>query len=183
MVRDQETSTKQIIIVALIGLIIAGILFLTGGTIYATHKYAATIPEVYKLYTKDNSKLAKSRTPNIVDNIILTDIDQVKEPMLLLMYKVNCPYCEALHPILESNVNEITDKKIKKNIAYVNVESKLGKELVKKYNIEVAATIVLIQKDGTVINYTPADKIDGKFVVDEDYTKSIFKAYAAEFSR
>lgn len=174
---------KKKIGLSILGIIICASVGLGVFSIYATNKYKATIPEVLKLYTKEDSKEAKQNTPTPADNKILTDIKDVSAPMMLLLYKVNCPYCEALHPVLEENIKNIDDTNIKNNIVYVNVESPVGKQIVEKYDVDVAATIITIDKDGNNINYTPANKVNNQFVVDEDYTNSIFETYKTEFSR
>lgn len=62
-----------------------------------------------------------------------------KTPQLFVFYKVGCPYCEAAHATIESEINKTNEK----NVHYVNVESTVGKLLVKQMGVTKPTTLAV----------------------------------------
>ena len=65
----------------------------------------------------------------------------VSQNVNLVFYRKNCPYCQAG----KSAVIEAT-KKVQHTTFYINVETKDGQELVKRYDVFKAATMVVIRE-------------------------------------
>lgn len=62
-----------------------------------------------------------------------------KTPQLFVFYKVGCPYCEAAHATIESEINKTNEK----NVHYVNVESTVGKLLTRQMGVTKPTTLVV----------------------------------------
>lgn len=184
-VNSLEKKDKIILGVSVILAIIATLVFAT--LIHVNKEYGATMPETIKLYTKKNSKTAKANTPNIRTDPMLESMDQLEgQTSLLLFYKINCPFCEAMHPALSRNLDRLkTDKnKAQDNIYYVNVESELGQKLVKKYEVNDAATMTVIYPNGTYTNYDDVtEKIDGTITSHDERIDLLFQMFENNFDQ
>ena len=87
----------------------------------------------------------------------------------LVFYKQGCPYCKA-------GKQAVVAAAAKNNYPtfYIDVESSEGQELVEKYQVKKAAT-VLIVRDGEVTSYLYAKRDDhGKILVDSEKIKEAF---------
>lgn len=62
-----------------------------------------------------------------------------KTPQLFVFYKVGCPYCEAAHATIDSEINKTNEK----NVHYVNVESTVGKLLTQQMGVTKPTTLVV----------------------------------------
>lgn len=92
----------------------------------------------------------------------------IKQDVNLVFYKRGCPYCKAGKQavILEA-------KKSKQTTYFVDVETAEGKELVKKYNVDYAPSIVAIRQGKSNV-YLYAGNKDGKKVVYKNVIKTVF---------
>ncbi|WP_303267602.1 thioredoxin family protein [Streptococcus vestibularis] len=85
----------------------------------------------------------------------------VSQNVNLVFYRKNCPYCQAG----KSAVIEAA-KNVQHTTFYINVETKDGQELVKRYDVFKAATMVVI-REGKAKSYRYAKKTkDGRYVAD-----------------
>lgn len=92
----------------------------------------------------------------------------IKQDVNLVFYKRGCPYCKAGKQavISEAKKSAITSY-------FVDVETKEGKLLTKKYNVDYAPSIVTIRKGKSKVYLYAGDK-DNKKVVFYDVIKDVF---------
>lgn len=92
----------------------------------------------------------------------------IKKDMNLVFYKRTCPYCKAGKKavIFEAKESAITSY-------FVDVETKEGKRLVKKYGVKYAPSIVAIRSGKSKVYLYAGDK-DGKKVVYQDVIDTVF---------
>jgi len=87
----------------------------------------------------------------------------------LVFYKTGCPYCQAGKKAVVTAANESTYPTF-----YIDVESDKGQQLVKQYQVEKAATIIVL-RDGESQLYLYAKKTQaGKITAN---TKNIKEAF------
>lgn len=90
----------------------------------------------------------------------------VNQNVNLVFYRKGCPYCE----VGKKTVINVADKSSYPTF-YIDVESEAGQELVKKYHIETAATLVTL-RDGKSRLYQYATKNkQGKIIANEKSIK------------
>ncbi|HGD2622035.1 TPA: thioredoxin domain-containing protein [Streptococcus agalactiae] len=88
----------------------------------------------------------------------------------LVFYKAGCPYCKA-------GKNEVTNQAKKSKIVtyFINVESKKGLEIAKRYHVKYAPTIVAIRKNSNKSFLYAHDK-GKKIVVEKNKIKEVFRS-------
>ncbi len=176
-----KTTGGIIIALIIIALVFLGIRFLPPA--YQVMKQADATPFEAKILTfRKDAKQALTNTPNKEIDTIATDQSQIHKPGMIIFYKINCPFCEAAHQAIESKIKAVNTTSGRGNIVFVNVESDLGKKLVEKYNIQYAASITILNKQGKSFNFTQA-ALDNKnnHVADNDSINKAFAKYASLF--
>ncbi|CQR25162.1 glutaredoxin-like protein [Streptococcus varani] len=84
----------------------------------------------------------------------------------LVFYKTGCPYCEKG----KKAVIEVVEKSLYPTF-YIDVETEDGQDLVKKYQIDKAATLITIREgESKLYLYATKDK-KGKIIADEESIK------------
>lgn len=84
----------------------------------------------------------------------------------LVFYKTGCPYCEKGKPDVISAAEKSSYPTF-----YINVQSEAGQFLVKKYQVEKAATLITIREGKSKLYlYATKDK-KGKIIADEKNIK------------
>lgn len=88
----------------------------------------------------------------------------------IVFYKKSCPYCKiAKKEILEkSKGSDITT-------FFADVETVSGKELVRKYRISKAPSIVAVRGDNLKVNLYAKDDEDGRMIVEKKVIKDSFR--------
>ncbi|MEY8538296.1 glutaredoxin family protein [Lactococcus muris] len=111
-------------------------------------------------------------TPNVLQK--LNESEKTNQKVILVFFKEGCPYCEAAKTEIEE-----AKKQADFPVFYVNTESKQGQQLKKRYGLQYASSLVIIQKQNNyisteaVISY--ADKNDrGQYI---PLTENIKKAF------
>ncbi|WP_438466086.1 thioredoxin domain-containing protein [Streptococcus pluranimalium] len=92
----------------------------------------------------------------------------IKKDMNIVFYKRTCPYCKAGKKAVISEA-----KKSAITTYFVDVETKEGKFLAKKFNVDYAPSIVTIRKGKSKVYLYAGDK-DNKKVVFYDVIKDVF---------
>jgi len=81
-------------------------------------------------------------------------------PMLVEFGFQACPPCKMMKPVLKSLDKEYSDKFA---IGYIDTMTKENQEMVMKYGIEAAPTLIFFDKDGKelgrLVGYTPKEEI------------------------
>ncbi len=115
-------------------------------------------------YLKNNSYQAQINNQNNVTEMI----EKSRKDYNLVFYKKHCPYCEgAASEVIKGS------KKSTVPTFFIDTESKNGHELVKKYHVRYASTIVRVRdKNAQKIIY--AEKVDRKYKADQDAIKKVF---------
>lgn len=176
-----KAASGIIIALVIIALVFIGSRFLPPA--YHAMKQADATPlEAKTLTFRDDAKQALKNTPNKEIDTIATTQVQIHKPGMIVFYKINCPFCEAAHQAIESKIKTVDTLSGRGNIVFVNVESDLGKKLVKKYDIKYAATITILNKQGKSFNFTQA-ALDSKnnHIADNDSINEAFDKYASLF--
>lgn len=117
---------------------------------------------LYSSY-KENNDYPKYLTQKEYVNTV------IKKDMNLVFYKRTCPYCKVGKKavISEAKKSAITSY-------FVDVETKEGKLLAKKYSVEYAPSIVVIREGKSKVYLYAGDK-DNKKVVFYDVIKDVFE--------
>lgn len=115
-------------------------------------------------YLKNNSYQAQTNNQNNVTETI----EKSRKDYNLVFYKKHCPYCEgAASEVIRAS------KKATVPTFFIDAESKNGHELVKKYHVRYASTIVRI-RDKNIQKIIYAEKVDGKYKAKKDAIKEVF---------
>lgn len=115
-------------------------------------------------YLKNNSYQAQTNNQSNVTEMI----EKSCKDYNLVFYKKHCPYCEgAASEVIKSS------KKTTVPTFFIDTESKNGHELVKKYHVKYASTIVRI-RDKNIQKVIYAEKVDGKYEARKDAIKKVF---------
>ncbi|WP_162930803.1 hypothetical protein [Lactococcus allomyrinae] len=61
------------------------------------------------------------------------------KPQFIILYKVGCPYCNAAHQTIEQEIKDLP----RAQVHFVEVRSHLGKQLVQRYQVQKAHTIIV----------------------------------------
>lgn len=88
----------------------------------------------------------------------------LKIPSLYIFYRIGCPYCNGAHEAIQEQYSALTSKQ-KEHVAFVNVETEMGHELVIKYNVSIAHTIVYVDKNNNHFSYDENESKHGKDLV------------------
>lgn len=180
--KNKSKATWGIMIaLVIIALVFIGIRFLPPA--YHAMKQADATPlEAKTLTFRKDARQALKNMPNKEIDTIATTQAQIHKPGMIVFYKVNCPFCEAAHHVIESKIKAVDTTSGRGSIVFVNVESDLGKKLVKKYDIQYAASITILDKQGKSFNFTQAS-LNGKnnHVADNNSINEAFDKYASLF--
>lgn len=115
-------------------------------------------------YLKNSSYQAQTNNQNNVTEVI----EKSRKNYNLVFYKKHCPYCEGAASEVIKGAKKSTVPTF-----FIDTESKNGHELVKKYHVRYASTIIRIRdKDVQKIIY--AEKVDGKYKASQDAIKKVF---------
>lgn len=90
----------------------------------------------------------------------------VNQNVNLVFYKKGCPYCEAG----KKAVIKASEKSAYPTF-YIDAESEAGQVLVKKYQVEKAATLITIRDGNSRLCYYAAKNKKGKITADETVIK------------
>lgn len=83
-------------------------------------------------------------TPKKTKVTFNTKEKELAEKHTYILFKFGCPNCEKVYNFLLTNYPSIANKN-DKNISFVNVQSELGKYLIKHYKIQQASTLIYIE--------------------------------------
>ncbi|MEY8737867.1 hypothetical protein AB9M75_11805 [Lactobacillus sp. AN1001] len=115
-------------------------------------------------YLKNNSYQAQTNNQNNVTEMI----EKNSKDYNLVFYKKHCPYCEgAASEVIKGSKNTTVPT------FFIDTESKTGRELVEKYHVRYASTIVRV-RNKNVRKMIYAEKIDGKYMARQDVIKNVF---------
>ncbi|WP_404387285.1 hypothetical protein [Ligilactobacillus animalis] len=122
-------------------------------------------------FEKNNSYRSQSDTRNSVSEII----EGKSKDYNLVFYKKGCPYCKgAMFEIVKGAV----DSSLREGGAetlFVDTEGKAGRELVKKYHVRYAATVVKVRNKKEVKKMVYAEKVAGKYRAKEEVVDEVFR--------
>lgn len=157
--KNYSTINSIIYFFTLILLIIITIyvVFMSVNPYYAKHK--DTLNLIKRQFDKENKMTiiqSVKNTPNKDKDNILEKYSEIKyqKPMVLIFYKINCEKCEEKYIKTNKEIEKAKKKNLNvlTNIKYINVESRVGRELVKKYKITKVPQIIQIDKDNKIKN-------------------------------
>lgn len=153
----------------LIGLI--GIIFLF--RFMAVTEYTNDISQNFNYFFN-----AEKTLPKYSETVKSNEELSSSEKELYILYKVGCPYCNASHQYIEQKITKL-DNDHKRNIKYVNVSSKAGKTLAKRYNISKAATILVVSKELTrgYVSFDSAMEKNSKIVPNKEEVDDAFTVF------
>jgi len=115
-------------------------------------------------HLKNNSYQAQTNNQNNVTEMI----EKSSKDYNLVFYKKHCPYCEgAASEVIKGSQNTTVPT------FFIDTESKTGHELVEKYHVRYASTIMKI-RNKNVQKMIYAEKIDGKYMAKQDVIKEVF---------
>lgn len=152
----------------------------------AMNQMHSSFSESYTLAKRKDHNKALTNSPNKKEDNIFTAESQISKdnPKLIIFYKVNCPFCEASHSTIIKSIKSLKENNpnidFHKNMGFVDVDSELGTKLVKKFGIKHAATMTLINKNGTYENYSQAYKKSNKFIANSESIVSTFAKFNNE---
>lgn len=87
----------------------------------------------------------------------------------LIFYKKGCPYCKAAQKDI------LTYQKGSKYITiFIDVDSKVGRNLVSAYDVKKAATAITF-RNGRVNKYLYTKKVEGKYQSKKNILEKVFK--------
>ena len=122
-------------------------------------------------FEKNNSYRSQSDARTSVSKII----EGKSKNYNLVFYKKGCPYCQgAMFEIVKGAV----DSSLREGGAetlFVNTEGKAGRELVKKYHVRYAATVVKVRNRKEVKKMVYAEKVAGKYRAKEEVVDEVFR--------
>ncbi|MDT9519950.1 thioredoxin [Streptococcus mutans] len=113
-----------------------------------------------------NENMGKDYDKHLTEQIYVDTT--VHQQVNLVFYKVGCPYCQAGKGAVISAAEKSTYPTF-----YINVDSKAGQVLVKKYGVEKAATIVQI-RDGKAQLFLYATVKNGEKIADRTQIATAF---------
>lgn len=140
------------------------------GLVLAAVMLGGTGGIIYYVNTQNGPK-DLVETPNVMQR--LNESENKNQKIILVFFKDGCPYCEAAK-------TEIEKSKIQANfpVLYVNTESREGQQLKRKYKLQYASSLVIIQKQKNTVTtevvVAYGDKIRGQYV---PLTENIQKAF------
>ncbi len=122
-------------------------------------------------FEKNNSYRSQSDTRNSVSEII----EGKSKDYNLVFYKKGCPYCKgAMFEIVKGAVDSSLREGGTETL-FVDTEGKAGQELVKKYHVRYAATVVKVRNKKEVKKMVYAEKVAGKYRAKEEVVNEIFR--------
>lgn len=111
--------------------------------------------------------VAKDYDKHLTEQVYVEAV--VNQNANLVFYRTGCPYCEA-----GKTAVVVAAQKSAYPTFYIDVESKLGQQLVKKYHVEVAATLIQIRDGKTKLFHYAMKTSAGKY---QPRTESIEEAF------
>lgn len=122
-------------------------------------------------FEKNNSYRSQSEARNSVSEVI----EGKRKDYNLVFYKKGCPYCKgAMFEIVKGAV----DSSLREGGAetlFVDTEGKAGRELVKKYHVRYATTVVKVRNKKEVKKMVYAEKVAGKYRAKEEVVDEVFR--------
>lgn len=122
-------------------------------------------------FEKNNSYRSQSDARMRVSKII----EGKSKNYNLVFYKKDCPYCKGA---MFEFVKGAVDSSLREGGAetlFVNTEGKAGRELVKKYHVRYAATVVKVRNRKEVKKMVYAEKVAGKYRAKEEVVDEVFR--------
>lgn len=116
----------------------------------AISDYDASINETMTLIGRKDKEMFFENTPKQgVHPIVSSEKELPEKPVLIAFYLLHCPYCEMAKPSIEKERLRLIDQydSIDDQFIYVNVQSSLGKQLIHKYNVTGASSMLLLAPD------------------------------------
>lgn len=118
--------------------------------------------EMFESYEHKPITAGKNQnTPNVATEAIVNH-ESEKKPVIYVMYKVGCETCQEN---FQSFKTASRNYKGKAPIYWVNTKSDLGHSLIKKYHIQKASTVVLINAKGQYQTYAVTSKLDSQTIL------------------
>lgn len=119
---------------------------------------------VVGIQTTWNDYVVKDYNKHLTERVYLDAM--VNKNVNLVFYRNGCPYCKAgKKAIINSSEKSVYPT------FYIDVESKEGQILVKKYNVDAAATLITLREGKSQLyHYAIKDK-QGKITADEKTIK------------
>lgn len=114
-------------------------------------------------FEKNNSYRSQSEARNSVSEVI----EGKRKDYNLVFYKKGCPYCKGA---VDSSLREGGAETL-----FVDTEGKAGRELVKKYHVRYAATVVKVRNKKEVKKMVYAEKVAGKYRAKEEVVDEVFR--------
>ena len=140
----QETQKKLALLLTL--LVILGLLVAWLYPKYSfTQQTGLPISNMFASY-QDNPIISgdKQNTPNKATEAIL-ESQEIEKLVIYVFYRVGCHTCQSEFPQIKAAINNY---KGSYPIYWVNVQSDLGKKLIKKYNLDRASSVVVVDQEG-----------------------------------
>lgn len=177
---------KPTIITLVLILVPIALFFSVNGVVIhkAMTDYNATIGDVSTLLQRDDRDTFFEETPNKTKDPIAKNNESLPSgPILISFYLRHCKYCEAAHSTVEKEIKAFTEEHPDEDnrIVYVDVRSAFGKELVSKYKIQGAASILLLDGEFNSLTYMASDTPNG-IVVEKDAIHNTFTQLATRVS-
>lgn len=136
----------------------------------AMTQYDASFKESVELTRRDDKDYFYNNTPKVGKHPIAKEkSDLPKGPVLISFYLKHCPYCEAAHgPFEEQRRSFIEDyPEYKDRVVYVDVTSPLGQDLIRKYDVNAAASLLVV--DGEHSELLPSAGNDPEIGIAPNY--------------
>lgn len=131
------------------------------GTIVAVSLLFLTIVGLHTLWTE---YVAKDYDKHLTEQVYVDAV--VNQNANLVFYKTGCPYCEkGKKAVIESS------EKSPYPTFYIDVGTEEGQDLVKKYQVEKAATLITIREGELKLYLYAAKDKKGKIITDEERIK------------
>lgn len=159
---EGKKQATRVVIVGMVSFAVIGYGLVKG---YEHYKRAENLAlPISKMFeTKENVVLdgAGKNTPTKDSDVIL--LEEVNEkPVVYFFYKVGCETCQKNYQELKKAMNNYSGKA---PIYFVNVESEVGHNLVEKYRLERASTMVVVNEEGEFVDYVLSYGIDSGTVL------------------
>lgn len=177
---------KPTVIALVLILVPIALFFSVNGVVIhkAMTDYNATIGDVSTLLQRDDPNTFFKETPNETKDPIAKNNELLPSgPVLISFYLRHCKYCEAAHSTVEKEIKAFTEEHPDQaeRIVYVDVRSPFGKELVSKYKVQGAASILLLDGEFNSLTYMASDTPNG-IVVEKDAIHNSFTQLATRIS-
>ena len=146
--------------------VIASVLVYGGYETYQHQQFAKSVGLPYSnMFDRYESKPIitgkNQNTPNIKSEAIANQ-ESSEKPVIYVLYKVGCITCQTNFPKIKTAIKNYQGDA---RVFWVNAESSLGKDLIRKYRIQKASTLVLVAKSGRYQTYAITTSVDSDTVL------------------